>query len=141
MSRTSRSDSSNTSSGGDGYRADQVSFALMSYDHAKLNKAALDIVQVAKGAGAETIGPMPMPNVRKKLCLNRSTHVYGSSKDRFERVTHKRVISIKRFYEASKILANFDLPTGVHVKPLSKKSVKTTQKKPVKKTAANHKEQ
>ena len=75
--------------------ADQkIRIRLKAYDYKLLDRSAEDIVDTAKRTGARVAGPIPLPTVINKFCVNRSPHVDKKSRDQFEIRTHKRLLDI-----------------------------------------------
>jgi len=56
--------------------ADQkIRIRLKAYDYKLLDRSAEDIVDTAKRTGARVAGPIPLPTMINKFCVNRSPHV------------------------------------------------------------------
>ena len=102
-------------------KQDRASFVLSSYDHVVLDKAACDIVNTALSNGAKVSGPVPLPSEKVGLCVNRSTHIYGRSKEHFMRATSRRLITIIGFAGVADVLATLNLPSGVDVEHIQRK--------------------
>ncbi len=73
----------------------RIRLKLKSYDHNLLEKAVKHIALTAKRTGAQLMGPVPLPN-EKKRCFTvlRSPHIDKKSREQFEITTHKRVLDI-----------------------------------------------
>lgn len=99
---------------------DHATFRLSGYDYRNLDKAASDIVSTVLGGGAKVSGPFALPTVSRKLCLNRSPHVYGKAKDHFYQPTHRRLIRVIGFSNVSSDLSRLRLPPGVYVENVRK---------------------
>lgn len=94
----------------------KIKIKLKSYDHALIDQTASKIVEVAKGAGAEVSGPVPLPTQREVYTILRAVHKYKDSREQFEMRTHKRLIEIKNGGDKlTNDLLAVDLPIGVEV--------------------------
>jgi small subunit ribosomal protein S10 len=102
-------------------KRDKASFRLLSYDHRALDAAARSIIETAVASGARTSGPFPMPSEKKRLCLGRAPHVYGSSKEHMHRPTSKRLVVITGFSAVSDALSTLKLPNGVEAERVQRK--------------------
>ena len=79
-------------------------------------RSAEDIVDTAKRTGARVAGPIPLPTMINKFCVNRSPHVDKKSREQFEVRTHKRLIDIIDPTQATvDALMKLDLSAGVDV--------------------------
>ena len=95
----------------------KIRIRLKGYDHNLVDQAAEKIVETAKNTGAQVSGPIPLPQLRKRLSqsfvLFISTRIAVSS---FEQRTHKRLIDIlgpsNKTVEA---LTSLELPAGVDI--------------------------
>ena len=97
--------------------ADQkIRIRLKAYDHKLLDQSAEQIVETAKRTGARVAGPIPLPTMINKFCVNRSPHVDKKSREQFEIRTHKRLIDIIDPTQATvDALMKLDLAAGVDV--------------------------
>ena len=97
--------------------ADQkIRIRLKAYDYKLLDRSAEDIVDTAKRTGARVAGPIPLPTMINKFCVNRSPHVDKKSREQFEIRTHKRLIDIIDPTPATvDALMKLDLSAGVDV--------------------------
>ena len=97
--------------------ADQkIRIRLKAYDYKLLDRSAEDIVDTAKRTGARVAGPIPLPTMINKFCVNRSHHVDKKSREQFEIRTHKRLIDIIDPTQATvDALMKLDLAAGVDV--------------------------
>ncbi|GEM_PF-2188195 len=102
-------------------KSEAVSFVFYSYDHRKLNRAILDIIQTVRSANSNVSGPIALPNSKVTVCVNRSPHVYSKGKDHFSRITYARYIKIHQYQQVEPMLKKQDLPAGVYVKVLVKR--------------------
>lgn len=89
---------------------------VRAYEHAVLDRAVKQIVDVAARYNATVIGPVPLPIDIKKYTVNRSAFIDKDSREQFEMRIHKRMIDILnpegKVIEA---LTNIDLPSGVNI--------------------------
>ncbi len=94
----------------------KIRIRLKAYDYKLLDKSAQDIVESAKRTGARVAGPIPLPTVINKYCVNRSANVDKKSREQFEIRTHKRLIDIMEPTQATvDTLMKLDLSAGVDV--------------------------
>lgn len=93
-----------------------IKIRLKSYDHKLIDEAAKKIVDSVVKTGAEIVGPVPLPTKKEIFTVLRSPHVNKTSREQFERRTHKRLIEIvnpsRRTIEA---LMHIDLPSGIDI--------------------------
>ncbi len=89
---------------------------VVAYEHAILDNAVKQIIDVAARHNAEVVGPVPLPIDIKKYTVNRSSFIDKDSREQFEMRIHKRMIDILN--PAPKVieaLTNIDLPSGVSI--------------------------
>ena len=94
----------------------RIRIRLQAYDHSVLDQAVKEIIETAKGTGAEVVGPTPLPTRIERFTVNRSPHADKKSMDQFEMRTHKRLLDIvgptaKTVDELKKL----NLPAGVDI--------------------------
>jgi small subunit ribosomal protein S10 len=94
----------------------RIRIKLQAYDHSVLDQAVKDIIETAKGTGADVVGPTPLPTRIERFTVNRSPHADKKSMDQFEMRTHKRLLDIvgptaKTVDELKKL----NLPAGVDI--------------------------
>jgi small subunit ribosomal protein S10 len=97
-------------------QSQRIRIRLQSYDHRVLDQAVTDIIDTARGSGAQVVGPIPLPTRIERWTVNRSPHVDKKSMDQFEMRTHKRLLDIvsptaKTVDELKKL----NLPAGVDI--------------------------
>lgn len=99
-----------------GEAANRLRIKVRAYEHAVLDRAVKQIVDVAARYNATVIGPVPLPIDIKKYTVNRSSFIDKDSREQFEMRIHKRMIDILnpegKVIEA---LTNIDLPSGVSI--------------------------
>jgi small subunit ribosomal protein S10 len=94
----------------------RIRIRLKSYDHRLLDQSAQRIVETAKKTGAKISGPIPLPTEKEIFTILRSVHVNKTSREQFERRTHKRLIDIMDPTPATiDSLMHLDLPSGVDI--------------------------
>jgi small subunit ribosomal protein S10 len=89
---------------------------VRAYEHAVLDGAVKQIIDVAQRHNAEVIGPVPLPIDIRKYTVNRAAFIDKDSREQFEMRIHKRMIDILN--PAPKVieaLTNIDLPSGVSI--------------------------
>jgi|SRR5699024_19138 len=95
---------------------EKIRIRLKAYDHRVLDQSAEKIVNTAKRSGANVSGPIPLPTDKEIFTVLRSVHVYKSSREQFERRTHKRLIDIvDPTPKTVDSLMRLDLPSGVDI--------------------------
>ncbi len=89
---------------------------LVSYDHQLLDQYVKKIVEISKSTNATVRGPIPLPTKKEVFTILRSPHVNKSSREQFERRTHKRLIILDNA-QAQTIdsLKRLVIPTGVEI--------------------------
>jgi len=94
----------------------KIRIRLKACDHAMLDKSAKEITEAVQRAGAQVLGPIPLPTKRTVYTVLRSPFVDKKSREQFETRVHKRLIDI---YDSSPVtvdaLMKLDLPAGVDV--------------------------
>ena len=78
----------------------KIRLTLQSYDHQLLDKAVKQIVSTVKRTGSQIMGPVPMPNNKRRFTVLRSPHIDKKSREQFELTTHRRIIDV--FIDVSK---------------------------------------
>ncbi|MDA3931764.1 MAG: 30S ribosomal protein S10 [Tenericutes bacterium] len=93
-----------------------IRIRLKSYDHRLLDQSSKRIVETAKKTGAKVSGPVPLPTEKEIFTILRSPHVNKTSREQFERRTHKRLIDIiNPTPKTIDSLMHLDLPSGVDI--------------------------
>jgi len=94
----------------------RIRIRLQAYDHKVLDQAVLDIIETARGTGAQVVGPIPLPTRIEKYTVNRSPHADKKSMDQFEIRTHKRLLDIMEpTAKTVDELKKLNLPAGVDI--------------------------
>ena len=94
----------------------RIRIRLQGYDHRVLDQAVGDIIETAKGSGAQVVGPTPLPTRIERFTVNRSPHVDKKSMDQFEIRTHKRLLDIMEpTAKTVDELKKLNLPAGVDI--------------------------
>ncbi len=93
-----------------------IRIRLKSYDHRLLDQSAKKIVDTVKKTGSKVSGPIPLPTEKEVFTILRSVHVNKTSREQFERRTHKRLIDIiDPNPQTIDRLMHLDLPSGVDI--------------------------
>ena len=94
----------------------ELRIRLSSYDQQLLDLSVKKIVEISKNTGAKISGPIPLPTKKEIFTILRSPHVNKSSREQFERRTHKRLIILKDV-NATTIdsLKRLIVPTGIEI--------------------------
>lgn len=96
--------------------AQRMRIRLRSYDHVILDRAAKEIVEMAKKTGAIVAGPVPLPTKRRVYTVLRSTFIDKKSREQFEVRIHKRLIDIYGADDKTmEQMMNVELPAGVDI--------------------------
>jgi small subunit ribosomal protein S10 len=94
----------------------KIRIRLKAYDHAMLDRSAVEIVETARRTGARVSGPLPLPTKKSVYTVLRSPHVDKKSREQFERRIHKRLIDIvESTPQTVDALMKLDLPAGVDI--------------------------
>ncbi|MDI6774682.1 MAG: 30S ribosomal protein S10 [Verrucomicrobiota bacterium] len=94
----------------------RIRIRLQAYDHKVLDQAVKDIIETAKGSGAQVVGPIPLPTRMERYTVNRSPHADKKSMDQFEIRTHKRLLDIlEPTAKTVDELKKLNLPAGVDI--------------------------
>ncbi|MFW6319185.1 MAG: 30S ribosomal protein S10 [Bacillota bacterium] len=94
----------------------KIRIRLKSYDHRLLDQSARKIVETAKKTGSNISGPIPLPTEKEVFTILRSVHINKTSREQFERRTHKRLIDIvSPTPQTIDALMHLDLPSGVDI--------------------------
>ncbi len=96
--------------------AQNIRIRLKSYDHRLLDQSAKKIVDTVRKTGSKVSGPIPLPTEKEVFTILRSVHVNKTSREQFERRTHKRLIDIlDPNPQTIDSLMHLDLPSGVDI--------------------------
>ena len=98
--------------------ADQqtLKIKLKAYEPEILDKAAADIIEVAKKNGADISGPIPLPTEKQVITILRAVHKYKDSREQFEQRTHKRLIVLDHVTpKTMDSMMHLDLAAGVDI--------------------------
>jgi small subunit ribosomal protein S10 len=96
--------------------ATKIKVRLKSYEHTLADSAAAKIVEVAKRAGAQVSGPIPLPTEKEVVTILRAVHKYKDSREQFEQRTHKRLIVLENAdAKVVESLLGVELPAGVEI--------------------------
>ncbi|MCD6531425.1 30S ribosomal protein S10 [bacterium] len=99
--------------------AQRMRIRLRSYDHVILDRAAKEIVDMAKKTGAIVAGPVPLPTKRRVYTVLRSTFIDKKSREQFEVRIHKRLIDIYGADDKTMDeMTHIELPAGVDIEIL-----------------------
>ncbi len=94
----------------------RIRIKLKAYDNKVMDQSTKQIIDTAIRTGANVAGPIPLPTDKKKYTVNKSPHVYKTSREQFEMRTHKRLIDITEpTPKTIDNLMNLSLPAGVDI--------------------------
>jgi len=94
----------------------RIRVRLKAYDARVIDQSVEKIVDTAVRTGAKVIGPIPLPTEREQFTVIRSPHIDKRSREKFEILTHKRLIDIEEPTDKTlEELGNLDLPAGVGI--------------------------
>ena len=97
--------------------ASNIRIKIRSFDNSVLDESTKEIVNTAKRTGATVRGPIPLPMKKEIFTVNKSFHIYKTSREQFEIRTHKRIIDIvEPTPQTVDALMKLDLPSGVDIK-------------------------
>ncbi len=75
----------------------RIRIKIRSYDHRVIDEALKEIILAVGRSGAEIVGPIFLPTIKRKYTVLRSSFVHKTSQDQFEKRTHNRLIDIMNF--------------------------------------------
>jgi len=94
----------------------KIRIRLKAFDHQLLDNSASRIVESVMQTGAEVSGPVPLPTKKEIITVLRSRHINKTSREQFERRTHKRLIDITSPTQKTvDQLMKLNLPAGVDI--------------------------
>ena len=94
----------------------RIRIRLQAYDHKVLDRAVLNIIDTARGTGAQIAGPTPLPTRIERFTVNKSPHVNKKAMEQFEMRTHKRLLDIiEPTAKTVDELKKLNLPAGVDI--------------------------
>ena len=94
----------------------RIRVRLKSFDHRVIDEAAQKIVDTAINTGAQVVGPVPLPNERKRFTVTTSPHADKDAREHFQILTHKRLVEIvKPTSKTIDSLMHLELPAGVGI--------------------------
>jgi small subunit ribosomal protein S10 len=96
--------------------ANKLRITLQAYDHKLLEQSATEISETARRAGAQVVGPIPLPTKINKYTVLRGPFIDKKSREQFEIRTHKRLLDIiEPNQQTLDALMKLDLSAGVDV--------------------------
>jgi small subunit ribosomal protein S10 len=96
--------------------ANKLRITLKAYDHKLLEQSATEISETARRAGAQVVGPVPLPTKINKYTVLRGPFIDKKSREQFEIRTHKRLLDIlEPNQQTLDALMKLDLSAGVDV--------------------------
>jgi small subunit ribosomal protein S10 len=96
--------------------ANKLRITLKAYDHKLLEQSATEISETARRAGAQVVGPIPLPTKINKYTVLRGPFIDKKSREQFEIRTHKRLLDIlEPNQQTLDALMKLDLSAGVDV--------------------------
>jgi len=95
---------------------DNIKIVLESFDHAVLNRSAIEIINTVKKTGAIVKGPIPLPTKIQKFCVIRGPHVDKDSREQFEIRSSKRLLIIVPTQQTVDALMKLNLSAGVNIR-------------------------
>ncbi len=94
----------------------RVRIKIRAYDHKIADQSTRTIIDTAERTGARVVGPVPLPTIKKRWTVNRSTFIDKNSREQFEMRIHKRIIDIlEPNAKTIESLTSLNLPAGVDV--------------------------
>ena len=94
----------------------RIRIKIKAFDHKIIDESAKTIIETAQRSGAKVFGPIPLPTVKRRYTVNRSTFVHKDARDQFEIRIHKRLLDIiDPSDETVAALSNLNLPAGVDI--------------------------
>jgi small subunit ribosomal protein S10 len=97
--------------------ANKLRITLKAYDHKLLEQSATEISETARRAGAQVVGPIPLPTKINKYTVLRGPFIDKKSREQFEIRTHKRLIYISEpTSQTVDALSSLNMPAGVEIR-------------------------
>ena len=97
--------------------ANKLRITLKAYDHKLLEQSATEISETARRAGAQVVGPIPLPTKINKYTVLRGPFIDKKSREQFEIRTHKRLIYISEpTSQTVDALSSLNMPAGVDIR-------------------------
>lgn len=94
----------------------KIRIKLKACDHKIIDNSVRQIIDIVNRAGAEIVGPIPLPTEIMKYTVNRSTFVHKNAREQFEMRVHKRIIDVlSPNQETIEALRDLNLPSGVDI--------------------------
>lgn len=96
----------------------KIRINFKAFDHKLMDSSITEIVDVAKKAGAQVQGPIPLPTKKERFTVLISPHVDKDARDQYEIRTHKRLLDLiteKNVVPVVDVLKKLNLPAGVDV--------------------------
>lgn len=94
----------------------KIRIKLKACDHKIIDNSVRQIIDIVNRAGAEVVGPIPLPTEILKYTVNRSTFVHKNAREQFEMRVHKRIIDVlSPTQETIEALRDLNLPSGVDI--------------------------
>ena len=98
----------------------KIRITLKANDHHLVDRSTERIIKAIKPTGAEIKGPIPFPTKKEVYTVLRSPHVNKKSCEKFQLLTHKRLIDIYipsggRNHDVLDELMKIELQAGVEV--------------------------
>ena len=94
----------------------RIRIRIQAFDYKIIDQSTKTIIDAASRSGAKVFGPIPLPTVKKKYTVNRSTFVHKDARDQYEMRIHKRLIDvIDPTAETVTALSSLSLPAGADV--------------------------
>jgi small subunit ribosomal protein S10 len=73
----------------------ELRIKIFSYDHLLLDSFIKSLLKILEKENAKIKGPIPLKTRKEIFTILRSPHVNKSSREQFERKTHKRLVIIE----------------------------------------------
>ncbi len=74
--------------------SNKLKIVVQGYDVSTIEESVLKIIKKTMSIGLEFSGPIPLPMKKEVVTVIRSPHKHKSSREQFERRTHKRLILV-----------------------------------------------
>ncbi len=94
----------------------RVRVKIQAFDHKIIDQSVATIINTAIRTGAQVVGPVPLPTVKRRYTVLRSTFVHKNARDQYEMRIHKRLIDIvSPTADTIEALSSLSLPAGVDI--------------------------
>jgi small subunit ribosomal protein S10 len=94
----------------------KIRVKIKGFDYKVVDKATTQICQSVVETGAKIKGPIPLPNKRWMMAVQRGPHIDADHKDHWGLTEHTRLVDVINFNPKTiETLTHMQLPAGVGI--------------------------